>query len=343
MASKIKAFARYLFLLMVTGFLLWLSLRQIQVEEGETRWSFILHVWEKAHGGLLLLSGLVAILSHLIRAIRWRLLLHPLGYPTTLSASFLSVMVGYFVNLAIPRGGEISRCYNLYKLQSTPVNESFGTVVAERVIDLGFLLTLIGVAFTLQWSNLMQVFAAAKPQVVTENPNSYLLPLGIATGIGLITLFAAVWIFRTQHPKIILFRSKITTFLLGLKSGLLVVFKLRQKGLFALYSLAIWVLYFLMSYTVLLAFPETAGLGLSAALSVFVIGGIAMAVPLPGGAGSYHVLVPLGLVLLYNIREDQAVAFTVIFHGWQTLLLILFGVVSLFLSQTKFQIKHAAD
>ena len=102
-----------------------------------------------------------------------------------------------------------------------------------------------------------------------------------------------------------------------------------------IYSVLNWVFNFLMSYCVLISFPETAHLGIMDTLTIFAIGGIAMAVPLPGGTGSYHVLVTGGLVLLYGLAEDKATAFTFIFHGWQTLLVIVFGALSLFLSQIK--------
>ena len=88
-----------------------------------------------------------------------------------------------------------------------------------------------------------------------------------------------------------------------------------------------------MSYFILMAFPETEHIGLLAALTIFVIGGIAVAIPLPGGAGSYHVLVPLGLVILYGLEQDIAVAYTFILHGWQTIIIILFGALSMLLSQ----------
>ena len=87
-----------------------------------------------------------------------------------------------------------------------------------------------------------------------------------------------------------------------------------------------------MSYCVVQAFPATSTLGISAVMSLFAIGAIAMAVPTPGGAGSYHVMVPQGLVFLYAIPRTDAVAFTFIFHGWQTLILIVAGAISLILT-----------
>ena len=118
------------------------------------------------------------------------------------------------------------------------------------------------------------------------------------------------------------------------------VFRLENKGEFVFYSLLIWTLYFLMSYTVLKAFPSTSELGFGAVLSLFAIGSIAMAVPLPGGAGSYHLLVPQGLVFLYQVNSADATAFTIIFHGWQTAIMIIAGAISLVL--TSYQLKREA-
>src|SRR6185436_18629357 len=102
-----------------------------------------------------LLMALVAFISHAIRAERWRMLLVPTGNKVKLSNSFFSLMIGYLVNLAIPRGGEVSRCYNLYKLEDTPVEVSFGTVVVERIVDVLCLLLVIVFAFVAEWDKLV--------------------------------------------------------------------------------------------------------------------------------------------------------------------------------------------
>jgi hypothetical protein len=148
-------------------------------------------------------------------------------------------------------------------------------------------------------------------------------------GAGLIALGLLFFVLVKKNKKINAFVVRSWH---GFKDGFLSVFRLKNKGLFIGYSIAIWFLYFLMSYTVILAFPQTAHLGMEAVLSLFAIGSIAMAVPLPGGMGSYHVLVPQGLVFLYNIPQSDAVAFTFIFHGWQTAILIAGGAISLILT-----------
>jgi uncharacterized protein (TIRG00374 family) len=102
------------------------------------------------------MMALICIVSHFVRAIRWRMLLVPVGQKTSLSNSFLSLMVGYLVNLVIPRGGEVSRCYNLYKLEKVPVEISFGTVVLERIVDVLCLIILVALAFVLESQKLFE-------------------------------------------------------------------------------------------------------------------------------------------------------------------------------------------
>lgn len=273
-----------------------------------------------------MLMAVIALVSHLLRAERWRMLLVPPGYKTKLNYSFLSLMVGYLVNLVIPRGGEVSRCYNLYKLDKTPVEISFGTVVVERIVDLVCLLILISVSFFVESEKLF-AFIETLP-LGGEQTNSKINIL-IYIGIGLVVLLLAfIWLVK-KNKRLNAFFVKTWY---GFKDGLLSVFRLKNKGLFIFYSVTIWLLYFLMSYTVILAFPETRHLGVSAVLSLFAIGSIAMAAPLPGGTGSYHVLVPQGLVFLYHVPQADAVAFTFIFHGWQTAIMIAGGAISLIIT-----------
>src|SRR3989337_615085 len=127
----------------ITALLIWFSLSGLT---GKNKEDYLIRTWQAADKGWLLLMALVAVVSHGLRAERWRMLLVPTGYKTKLRYSFLSLMVGYLVNLVIPRGGEVSRCYNLYKLDKTAVEISFGTVVVERIIDLVCMLILITVS-----------------------------------------------------------------------------------------------------------------------------------------------------------------------------------------------------
>lgn len=320
MSGPLKTFLQYAIIFIVTALLIWVSLRGLT---GQNKGEYLLETWRSADKGWLMAMAVLSIVSHLLRAERWGMLLEPSGYKPRLSYSFLSLMVGYLVNLVIPRGGEVSRCYNLYKLERTPPDTSFGTVVVERIVDLVCLTALLVVAFIVEWDKLL---GFVKTLPVGAGGYSSALTIIALAFVGFVAVgFVGYWIVKKN--------KKLNAFIVrtwqGFKAGFLSIFRLRNKGLFIFYSLVIWALYFLMSYTVILAFEETEHLGLDAVLSMFAIGSIAMAVPLPGGTGSYHVLVPQGLVLLYSIPQADAVAFTFIFHGWQTAVLIAAGALSL--------------
>lgn len=331
MSPRAKVFLQYTVILAATVALIWFSLQGLHVEDGENKWDYLSKTWYQADKGWLLVMALVSMISHLVRAERWRMLLTAVDQNTTLNRSFLSLMVGYLVNLVIPRGGEVSRCYNLYKLDKIPVDVIFGTVVLERIIDLLCLIILIALSFLLESKKLF-AFIETLPINASAGSSKVVLILSLG-GIGLAVLGIAYWLFR-KNEKL---RSFVLKTWNGFKGGLLSIFKLKKKSLFIFYSLMIWMLYFAMSYAVVKAFPSTSELGFQAVVSLFAIGAIAMAAPLPGGAGSYHVLVPQGLVFLYSIPQSDAVAFTFIFHGWQTLILIVAGAVSLII--TSFLVK----
>jgi uncharacterized protein (TIRG00374 family) len=321
MNSRLKSVLQYLLLILLTVLLLWLSLRGLKVGEGENKADFLWQAWQKSDKGYLALMALTVMISHVIRAERWRMLLKPTDNHISFSGSFLSLLIGYLVNLAVPRGGEVSRCYNLFKLEKTPVEVSFGTVVVERIIDVICLVLLIAISFFVEWKKL-KVFIDSLE--VPSSTGFTLSPLAIFILAGAAVFIVGLFLLRKNE--------KFKKIVSGFKEGLFSIFQLKNKGLFVFYSIAIWALYFLMSYWVMKAFSETQDLGFSAVLTLFAIGSIAMAVPLPGGAGSYHTLVPMGLVALYDLPKADAIAFVFIFHGWQTLIVIVSGVISLIIS-----------
>jgi hypothetical protein len=333
MVAKFKSTFRYLVTIAITIALLWLSLRGLDLQ-GENKIDFLWQAWQKSDKFYLWLMAAFAVISHMVRAMRWKMLLEPTGERVGLGNSFLSLMTGYLVNLAIPRGGEVSRCYNLYQLEKTPIQLSFGTVVTERIVDVLCLLILIVTSFYFEWEKLKVFidtldFSSGKKVAVPV-----WVWLAIASGVIFLT---AIYFLRKNE--------KIIKIIRGFTEGMLSIFRLKNKTLFVFYSIAIWSLYFLMSYLVLMAFPETAHLGFSAVVTLFAIGSIAMAAPLPGGTGSYHVLVPLGLTTLYHVPSMDAIAFVFVFHAWQTLLMIVIGVISFIISNLliKQKDKKASD
>jgi glycosyltransferase 2 family protein len=328
-SPRIKVFLQYVFLLSVTVLLVWFSLRglnQADPNDPTSAWEKLETAWTTADKAWLIAMAGVAFASHFIRAIRWKMLIEPSGHEVKTSHSFYSLMVGYLVNLVIPRGGEVSRCYNLYRLNKTPVDISFGTVVTERIIDVVCLLLLIIISFVYESRKLFEFIDTLPLKFEFKGTSLIILAAVVALVVALILI--PVYVLKPNSKA----RRFLEKTFIGFKAGLLSVFRLRKPVLFIIYSILVWLLYFVMTYTVMQAFPATEDLGMGAVLSLFAIGAIAMAAPLPGGAGSYHVLVPQGLVFLYAIDLPDAVAFTVIFHGWQTLMMIVGGAVSLLIT-----------
>jgi uncharacterized protein (TIRG00374 family) len=320
MTAKFKTAIRYVGTIAVTALLLWLSLRGLDLQ-GENKIDFLWRAWQKSDKVYLWLMAAFALLSHIMRAVRWKMLLEPTGQSVGLWHSFLSLMTGYLVNLAVPRGGEVSRCYTLYQLEKTPIELSFGTVVTERLVDVLCLLVLIATSFYFEWEKLkvfIDTLDFSSGKTLTIPAWAWLV---LAFGIAFLI---AIYFLRKNEKFIRIVHS--------FKEGMFSVFQLKNKALFIFYSLGIWALYFMMSYLVLMAFPETAHLGFGAVVTLFAIGSIAMAAPLPGGTGSYHVLVPLGLTTLYQVPSVDAIAFVFVFHAWQTLLMIVLGLISFIIS-----------
>lgn len=304
----------------LAALLLWLSLRSLNVVEGESKAAFLWKTWQKSDKTYLWIMAFIAIASHVLRAYRWKMLLQPTGNEVKLGNSFLSLMVGYLVNLAIPRGGEVSRCYNLFKLERTPIEISFGTVVAERAVDVLCLLLLIVISFLLEWSRLFGFIESLE-----LSRQGWEIPVWVYFALlGIVGLVAMIFFFRKNE--------RIRKIMEGFRNGLLAVFRIENKLSFVVLSVLIWALYFAMSYFVIKAFPETEALGFSAVFTLFAVGSIAMAAPLPGGAGSYHTLVPLALVVLYNLPQKDAIAFVFVFHAWQTAIMIAGGILSLMIT-----------
>jgi glycosyltransferase 2 family protein len=337
MPQRLKSVIKYLLILGATVFLVWFSLRGLTVSgTGNTffdKWNYLYKTWQQSDKGWLLLMAGIFMISQLVRAERWRMLLKSAGSSATFHQSLLALLTGYLVNLVVPRGGEVTRCYSIHQFSKTPVEVSLGTVIVERILDVICLLTIVALAFVFQTEMLLG-FIQSLP-IGEGNENSKYTTLLFIAAIGSAAVAILIFlIYRNEKLK-----ERLKKIVTGFVDGLLSIRKLHRPGLFIFYSVFIWVLYFTMSYTVMLAFTSTSELGMGAVLSVFALGSIAMAAPLPGGAGAYHTIVPAGLTFLYNIPPTDAIAFVFVFHAWQTLLMIVSGASSMIATSFAFRQK----
>lgn len=272
------------------------------------------------------LSIFFGILSHLSRAARWRMLARSLDYKPKFYNSFFAVMAGYLVNLAVPRLGEVSRAALINRYEKIPFSQSFGTIVAERVIDL-LILFLLTVAILLTNFDVILQFFQNNPTVGDKFKNiSVPVNFIIIACAGIVTIIFLFILFRKKirnHPVY----QKIAGFFKNFVEGFKSLGKIKRLPVFIFHSLFIWFMYFLMLYVSFFAFSFTDHLGLNAALVVFVMGSFGMVAPVQGGIGAWHFMA-IGTLIIFGIQQDSAGIFALIVHSVQTLMLLVFGFLS---------------
>jgi len=276
----------------------------LNIKNAEFKWLFV--------------SLIFGLLSHIIRAYRWDYLLDTLDYHPKKTNLVLTVGLSYLLNLVVPRAGEVGRAASLAKYEKDiNFDKAFGTIVAERMADIFFLLLFMALAFFLQFDLIYEMIAPKLP----KNP--------ILLGFEVIGLFVAFyfflqWLKKSDNAFII----KIRNFITGLLEGMASILKMPNKWWFIIQTTLIWLLYVAMFWVVLFAFPETSGLGIDAILVSFIAGSIAMVIS-NGGFGVYPVFVAEAL-LIYGVSKEVGTAFGLLMWSTQTLLVIIFGLICLF-------------
>ncbi|MBS1536084.1 MAG: flippase-like domain-containing protein [Bacteroidetes bacterium] len=261
-------------------------------------------------------AGIVAVLGNASRAYRWKYSLAQMGYSSSFANNFMAVNIGYVLNLTIPKSGEISRALLVKKYNSIPFDKGFGSIVAERIIDLLVLFLFMLWAISLQF-DLVEKF------ILTQLPLSQLIALGI---LGLLLLAIAFWFYRYSKARFIeRIRDKIS----GLREGVMSVVYMKNKGAYLLHTFFIWFSYLLTFYLAIFVFPETSHLPVDAVASAFVVGSIAIAFT-NSGFGSYPFLIAK-ILLFYSINETTGQAFGWIVWISQMLVVVALGAISFIL------------
>ena len=258
-------------------------------------------------------SIILALLSHLSRAIRANYLLRPLGYHPSILANFYFVMMAYFANLGIPRSGEVLRATSLSTYEKVPFDKGFGTIVTERIIDLIMLLLVIFLAFILQTERLLVL--------LKENQNTLILSIAVIV-VAVIGLMISIRVLKSSSFTLV---TKIVAFLEGIRTGLLSVFQMKNRTAFLGHTLFIWACYIAMFWVIKYTVPETIHLGLSELLIAFIAGSFAMTTT-NGGVGLYPIAVRASLAL-FGISFASGEAFGWILWISQTLMIVLFGAL----------------
>lgn len=265
-----------------------------------------------------ILSLLVAFLSHLSRAYRWLFLLEPLGYKPKLSNAYHAVMSGYIINYTVPRSGEFARAGLLSNYEGVPFEKGFATIVVERVIDVIMLGIIVFITGIVQVNS--EEFKQITKQEGEEGSGLLIFMLIGAVVFGLIALF-----FFLKNEK---FKKFVVEKLKGFWEGLKSIWTMKKKWAFIFHTVFIWACYVGMIWVSAQAFPETANMPVGCILGAFVVGAVAIAA-LPGGIGLYPTWVNAVLVL-YGI---SFAGYGIFVWVTQTGLIVVLGLLSLFLIQ----------
>lgn len=274
----------------------------------------------------ILLSILLSVFSQLSRALRWKLLIRPMGYNPSTTNTFLSVLVLYFVNLIVPRAGEVARCTVLSQTDRVPFVKLIGTVVVERIADFLMLIILAVIIFAANFSVVVQFFN--EKLNLQESFQSMMNPSAILIGIGILALiiFGAVYIFKKlMHSR---FRDKILEIRNQFVDGIRTIGQMKKKGLFIFHTCLIFFLWLIMLYVVFLAYEPTAHLTLRVGMLAFLMGGLAMLAPVQGGIGPWHWMV-IQTLMIYGISEEDGLIFAAVAHTSTNLIYVLIGGIAL--------------
>ncbi|MBL0339660.1 MAG: flippase-like domain-containing protein [Bacteroidetes bacterium] len=331
MKSKLLSGFKYLFLFSIGLGLLWLTFRKENLAEIAGKLS-------QADPWWLAVSVVLAIGAFYSRAIRWVMLMEPLGFKPKLSSTLYALFLGYFANLAIPRIGEITRCGALANSEKVPFNSLIGTVIVERVIDLLMLFFSMVLVAILEY-DLLSRFLSEKVVSPLMDKFSFLQNPIVIAGLvlSLLLLVWILWRMSIKKENESAFSIKVRGIMHEIASGFKTILRMKNTGWFVFHTFFIWFLYFLMTWVCFFCLQSTAHLDMKAGMFVLVVGGLGMSAPVQGGIGAYHYIVSQGLQL-FGVSSTDGIVYATLVHTTQTLLVVFLGIfalVMLFISGKK--------
>ncbi|PWH83722.1 TIGR00374 family protein [Algibacter marinivivus] len=307
MDKKLKNILKISLPLLLGVFLVWYSLSKVSIDE-------LLEYAKNADYTWIVLGMFLGFLSHLSRAYRWRYQLEPMGYNVKFGNSVMAVFATYLINYTIPRAGEVARASILTNYEGVPFEKAFGTIVAERIADLIVMFGIIGITLFLQFDFIYQFL------IEKFDPKKIIIVL--VGGVFVLVLFLIF--IKKSKSKIAL---KIRTFVNGLIEGALSIFKMKKKWAYIFHTLFIWGMYVLMFYVTTFSIAELDGITIGAVLIGFISASFSIAAT-NGGIGSYPLAI-YAAFSIFGIPEDPSIAFGWIMWASQTLMIIIFGGLSL--------------
>jgi hypothetical protein len=288
-------------------------------------WLVIGSAFKRVNYWWIFVSILMATASNISRAIRWRDMFNALGYFPKMYNVVSAVLTTYLGNLAFPRLGEVMRCSVMATYEKIPLQKSLGTMITERLIDLLCLGTVFLLTITFEYKVFLQFYNENMRSTSQDGENNMLLKIII--GAVFVVGVVIFWVLLKNNK--IPYAEKVKHLVKDMLEGVKSISKLKNKWSYLFHTIFLWVMYWGMNVTSLLALPDTAEVAFSAALPCLLFGGIAMTL-VQGGIGIYPLFISQVLVL-YNVAKPIGYAYGWVSWTVQTSLVIVFGLLSLFL------------
>ena len=321
MKKSIVTILQYLFFLGLGVLFVWLSVRKIEHEQ----WLQIKASLQRARLYLIIPVCVMLLLSHYSRAMRWRILMEPMGYHPSKFNTFAAVIIGYLVNAGVPRLGEVVKCTLLARYERVRADRLVGTIVMERAVDVVCLVVAFMAALLFQGQIIGEYVASLFGGFFRDKAGN--------TSTEKIVLYAGVFLILLLLFYIVLKRfghidaiGKIKTVVKGILHGLQSIRFIKHKGWFLIHTLIIWLMYLGSTTVGIYALQETASLGIGGGLTTLAVGSVGMVLT-PGGIGAYPLLVSK-LIGLYGL--DEATIGNAL--GWllwtvQTVIIVIGGLI----------------
>jgi glycosyltransferase 2 family protein len=321
MNKRLRTILQYSFFLGLGIFLVWWSVKDLTADDK----SHIRLALKTARYWLIIPVFGILFLSHYVRAIRWKLLMEPMGYNPSTTNTVFAVFIGYLANQAVPRLGEVLKCTVLARYEKVPADKLIGTIILERVIDAITLLTVFAITLAIQpdiYSQLIETIFHSKKQENTQGISSILV-FGI---IGGLLLFGLIfWIIKNKKNAGDLL-NLFKRIWRSIWQGVSTIRHLKKKWSFVFLTISMWTLYLAGGYIGFMALQETGQYGIKEAFTVLSAGSIGM-IATPGGIGTYAYLLQKTMEV-YGLNAGVALAFGWILWIAQTVVILIGGLIS---------------
>jgi len=294
MKKSLLTLLQYFFFLCLGILFVWLTLKDVKQEQ----WQHIKLSVANARHWLIVPVLVMMLLSHYSRALRWKILMEPLGYFPSTFNTWAAVMIGYLVNAGVPRLGEVVKCTILAKYENVRADKLVGTIVVERVIDIISLLLVFVMALLFQGHIIGDYTLDLVRNFFYDNTGKISLSKILIILFSIISFCIVLYLLLKKFGHIDIV-SKIKNVLRGIWHGLNSIRLIKHKGLFIFHTIFIWVMYLLSTTAGLYALQETENLGIGGGLTTLAVGSIGMIVT-PGGIGAYPLFVA-NLMGLYGL------------------------------------------